>query len=172
MDWRGFFILMEQGAIGTWVRESPSLLAFPTILALHAIGMGLLVGTNAAMDCRILGLARGVSLSSLERLTPTMRFGFWLNAVSGVFLFLAYPTKALTNPVFYLKLLLIALGLFNTWLVRKRISGAINTAAAASVNLRLLAIASLILWVGAIFSGRFLAYTYNYVNASDFLQRQ
>src|SRR5687768_1210451 len=100
MDWQGFFILLEQNSIGIWVSQSPSLLAFPTILALHAVGMGLLAGTNAAMDLRILGFARGVPVSTLERLVPTMRFGFWLNAVSGVLLLLAYPTKALTNPVF------------------------------------------------------------------------
>jgi hypothetical protein len=104
MDWKGFFILLEEGSIGLWVRESPSFLAFPTILALHAVGMGLLAGTCAAMDFRVLGIAQDVPLSSLERLVPTMRFGFWLNAVSGVLLLLAYPTKALTNPVFYLKL--------------------------------------------------------------------
>ena len=37
--------------------------------------------------------------------------GFWVNAVSGVLLLIAYPTKALTNPLFYVKLVLIAIGL-------------------------------------------------------------
>ena len=37
--------------------------------------------------------------------------GFWINAVSGVLLLIAYPTKALTNPLFYVKLVLIAIGL-------------------------------------------------------------
>src|SRR5262245_53727548 len=114
MDWRGVFIVLEEGGLGRWIRESPSMLAFPTIIALHAVGMGLLVGTNAAMDFRILGFARGVPISSLERLVPVMRFGFWLNAVSGVLLLLAYPTKALTNPVFYLKLLLITVAMIDT----------------------------------------------------------
>jgi hypothetical protein len=89
MDWRGFFILLELDPIGTWVRESSSLLAFPTIIALHAVGMGLLAGTNAAMDFRILGFAKGIPISALEKLVPIMRFGFWLNAASGVFLLLA-----------------------------------------------------------------------------------
>src|SRR6266850_7443425 len=121
MDWKGFFILFEQGSIGTWVRESPSMLAFPTIIALHAVGMGLLAGSNAAMDFRIFGFARRVPISTLENLVPVMRFGFWLNAVSGVLLLLAYPTKALTNPVFYLKLLFIAVALVDTLWIRKKI---------------------------------------------------
>jgi hypothetical protein len=167
MDWQGFFILLEQGSVGLWVRESPSILAFPTILALHAVGMGLLAGTCAAMDLRLLGVARGVPLSSLERLVPTMRFGFWLNAFSGVLLLLAYPTKALTNPVFYLKLLLIAMAMVTASLIRKHIvqkSPDMETSMPASD--KFLAVASMILWAGAVFAGRFLAYTYNYIDAS------
>ena len=167
MDWHGFFILLEQNSIGTWVAESESLLAFPTILALHAVGMGLLAGTNAAMDLRILGFARGIPLSSLERLVPTMRFGFWLNAVSGVLLLLAYPTKALTNPIFYLKLFLIAMAMVDTALVRKHIirdSADMDTSVAGKG--KLLAVASLVLWAGAVFSGRFLAYTFRYMDSS------
>jgi hypothetical protein len=167
MDWRGFFILLEQGRIGSWVRESPSLLAFPTVIALHAVGMGLLAGTNAAMDFRLLGFARGIRLSALERLVPTMRFGFWLNAVSGVLLLLAYPTKALTNPLFYVKLSLIAIAMVNTLFIRREIVQ--KTAAdgkSESAKGKIMAIASLVLWAGAVFTGRLLAYTYRYLDSS------
>ena len=167
MDLKGFFILLEASRLSTLVRESPSMLAFPGIIALHAIGMGLLAGTNAAMDFRILGFASGVPISSLERLVPVMRFGFWLNALSGILLLAAYPTKALTNPLFYVKLTLIALALADTSLVRKEIihkSTAEDTS--ASRRGRRLAAASLALWAGAVISGRLLAYTYKYLDAS------
>jgi hypothetical protein len=167
MDWRGFFILLEQNSIGTWVAEAETLLAFPTILALHAVGMALLAGTSAAMDLRLLGIARGIPLSSLERLVPTMRFGFWLNAISGVLLLLAYPTKALTNPVFYLKLFLIAMAMIDTSLVRKHIiRGSTNVDTAVRAGGKFLAVASLVLWAGAVFSGRFLAYTFRYMDST------
>src|SRR6267142_2189824 len=120
-SWQGFLILVEQSGISVWMRESPSMLAFPTIIALHAVGMGLVAGSNAAMDFRILGFGRGIPISSLERFVPIMRFGFWLNAASGILLLLAYPTKALTNPVFYLKLLFIAVALVDTFVIRKQI---------------------------------------------------
>jgi hypothetical protein len=167
MDIKGFFILLEASGLSTWVRESPSMLAFPTVIALHAIGMGLLAGTNAAMDFRILGFARGVPISSLERMVPVMRFGFWLNAVSGVLLLLAYPTKALTNPLFYVKLSLIAIALVDTLLVRKEI---IHKSTAEDLSVpakgKYLAVASLALWAGAVISGRLLAYTYTYLDSS------
>jgi len=167
MDWKGFFILFEANGIGTWVRESPSMLAFPTIIAIHAVGMGLLAGTNAAMDFRIFGFARGVPISTLESLVPVMRFGFWMNAVSGVRLLLAYPTKALTNWVFYLKLILIALAMVDTLLIRKQViqkSGVDDTS--VSARGKVLAGLSLACWAGAIVSGRLLAYTYLYLNSS------
>ena len=40
-----------------------------------------------------------------------MRIGLWMNLLTGIALLVGYPTKALTNPVFYLKLGLIATGL-------------------------------------------------------------
>ncbi|HYR89668.1 MAG TPA: hypothetical protein VE422_36680 [Terriglobia bacterium] len=167
MDWKGFFILFEQGSIGTWVRESPSMLAFPTIIALHAVGMGLLAGSNAAMDFRIFGFARRVPISTLENLVPIMRFGFWLNAVSGVLLLLAYPTKALTNWIFYLKLALIAIAMVDTLLIRKHILQKPNVdATSVSARAKILAALSLACWAGAIVSGRLLAYTYIYLDAS------
>jgi len=134
------------------------MLAFPGILTLHAIGMGFAVGINAALDLRILGVAPNVPLGELRRFMPILWAGFWLNAVSGVLLLIGYPTKALTNPVFYLKLTLI--GVAMTLLVRiSRLVFATNSPITS--RLRNLAIASLVCWAGAITAGRLLAYTYH-----------
>lgn len=167
MDLKGFFILLEASPLSVWVRESPSLLAFPTIIALHAVGMGFLAGANAAMDLRIFGFARGVPLSTMERLVPVMRFGFWMNAVSGILLLIAYPTKALTNPLFYVKLLLIAIAMVDTLLIRKQIiHKSVGDDTSIPAKGKILAGLSLALWAGAVISGRLLAYTYTYLDAS------
>src|SRR5262245_41099785 len=167
MDIHGFFILLEDSGLSRWVRESPSLLAFPTIIALHAIGMGLLVGANAAMDFRILGFASGIPISSLERLVPVMRSGFWLNAISGLLLLLAYPTKALTNPVFYTKIFLITCAMVDAFLIRKEILQRFNVDDVLVSNRgKVLAIASLFMWAGAVVAGRLLAYTCLIIDAS------
>ena len=85
--------------------------AFPGILVLHAIGMGFAVGVSAALDLRILGVAPRVPLAEMRRFLPFLWAGFWLNAASGLLLLIGYPTKALTNPVFYLKLTLIGVAM-------------------------------------------------------------
>ncbi len=53
------------------MRESPSVLSFPMILAVHTIGLGLLAGINVALDLRMLGVAARVPLAEFRQL--------WLN---------------------------------------------------------------------------------------------
>jgi hypothetical protein len=162
---------LESTALSVWIRESTSVFAFPAILSAHAIGMGLAAGINAALALRLLGVGPDIPARDLKHFVPAMWFGFWLNAVSGVVLLLGYPTKALTNPVFYLKLSLIAAAMWTFTLIRRRLfrepaSLSIPLHGAASRGLRLLAVASLVCWAGAITSGRLLAYTYTRLFAS------
>jgi hypothetical protein len=155
-----FFQWLETSAFSTVLRENPSIMAFPFILILHTVGLGFLVGANVAINGRILGLARGIPLLSMRRYYRVMWAGFWVNAFSGVLLLIAYPTKALTNPVFYLKLTMIAAAL---WLARaiRRYAQATPVAAGmpAPQALRALALAGMACWLIAIVAGRFLAYT-------------
>lgn len=157
-----FFAWLEATGLSVWVRESTSVLAFPAILSAHAIGMGLAAGFNATLALRLLGAAPSIPLAELRRFVPVMWFGFWMNAVSGLLLLIGYPTKALTNPLFYLKLSLIAIGmgLFLT-LDRKTLQAATPVIGAAAPRLRRLASLSLVCWAGAITAGRLLAYTYS-----------
>jgi len=153
-----FFIWLETSALSVWVRESPSVFAFPIILACHTVGMGFLAGMNAAIALRILGFAPGVPLAAARRVFPVLWGGFWLNAVSGVVLLIGYPTKALTNPVFYFKLLCVALGLIVQTVIRRRLLE--DEQSDVPFWGKMFAYASLAVWTAVIFSGRFLAYTY------------
>ena len=124
--------------------------------------MGLLAGANAAMDLRILGFAPLVPLSAMVKFYPVMWIGFVINAISGVLLFIGYPTKALTNPVFYLKLACIAAGMvLMSWLRRNVVA----PGDPSRINGRMIAVLSLLVWAGAVVSGRLLAYTCRYLLA-------
>jgi len=133
--------------------------AFPFILILHAWGMGIIAGGNAAIDLRILGFAPRVPLSAMAKFYPVMWFGFAINAISGFLLLMGYPTKALTNPVFYLKLLCIAVGMVLMSRLRRRVVPEDSP----PPNAKVLAALSLIVWAGAIVAGRLLAYTCKYL---------
>jgi hypothetical protein len=156
------FTWIETTALSIWLRESPSLWAFPFVLILHTVGLAFLVGSNVLLDVRVLGLARGVPLRTLERYGVVMWSGFWLNAVSGVLLLIAYPTKALTNPLFFVKLALIAIGLGMWTKLRARLSALpVPEAPVLPPRLKARAAASLICWGAGITAGRLLAYTYS-----------
>jgi hypothetical protein len=158
-----FLIWLEATPLNQWIVGSPSLFAFPGILTLHAIGMGFAVGLSAAIDLRILGVAPRIPLAEMRRFVPILWAGFWLNAASGVLLLIGYPTKALTNPVFYLKLLLIAAAMTLVVRISRALEG--NDGAVSPDRLRRLAMVSLACWVGAVTAGRLLAYTYTRLTA-------
>jgi hypothetical protein len=160
-----FLIWLESTALSQWIVGSESMFAFPGILALHAIGMGFAVGICLALDLRVLGVAPGVRIAEMRRFVPVVWAAFWLNAVSGVLLLIGYPTKALTNPVFYLKLLLIGVGLWLFRRIGRRVFDDAGEERAQSPMVQRLAIFSLVCWVGAITAGRFLAYTYHRLTA-------
>jgi hypothetical protein len=87
---------LEHSGFAMTIKQSTVLYELP--LVLHAIGMAILVGFSTAVYVRILGLASSVPLAPLERFFPVMYAGFWINAASGVLLFILYPIKAVTNP--------------------------------------------------------------------------
>ena len=156
-----WFIWVESSAFSVWVRESNSVFAFPTILSLHTIGMGLVAGLSAAIDLRILCFAPQAPLIEMKRFFPAVWIGFWLNASSGVVLLIGYPTKALTNPIFYSKLVFIAFGMAALMLMKNHVFRDQHPGEDPVPRKgRMLAVASLACWAGAITAGRFLAYTY------------
>ena len=71
---------MEGTALAAWTRESPSIWAYPTILTLHTIGLGIVVGASVVVDLRLLGYARRIPSVDLAPLFPVMWWAFALNA--------------------------------------------------------------------------------------------
>src|SRR5262249_60556135 len=105
-----FLASLENSGFGTWVREAPTIWAYPTVLFLHTVGLAFLVGINVAIDLRILGVASSMPLAPMKKLFPWMWAGFWINAASGVALLIADATTKLANPVFAVKMAVISLG--------------------------------------------------------------
>jgi hypothetical protein len=159
-----FLDTLEQSGFSRWFRETQSFFGYYFVLTFHTIGLSLIVGPNTAIDLRLLGIAREIPIPPLKRLFGLMWFGLLLNVLSGVFLVIAYPVKSLTNPVFYLKLVLVGLAV---WVLQKIKRAVFEDPAATDeilmANGRTLAIVSLALWVGVLTTGRLLAYTCNYL---------
>jgi hypothetical protein len=150
---------LEETGISNFVRESPSIFAFPTVLLLHTIGMALCVGVNAGIDLRILGFAPSIRMAPLERFVPVLWLGFTINAITGTLLVMQDASTKLRNPDFYLKMVFIAVALIILKMTRKRVFGdpMIDKGPFPS-NAKVLAALSLFFWLAAITAGRLLAY--------------
>jgi hypothetical protein len=160
-----FFAFVEGSELASWIRgESIEwTFVFPVVVTLHTIGMGFLAGGSAAIDLRILGLAPRMPLKLMRQFFPTLWLSFAINALTGILLLIAYPTKALTNPVFYVKLCLIALAV---WLLHRVSVVALRAGnieqGTVTLKAKQLAWASLLSWVALITAGRLLAYTHKW----------
>ena len=154
-----FLLWLEQTAPSIWIRESPSLWGFPFILLLHTVGLGVAAGFGVALNVWWLRESPGESSVPLQAGFTVAGIGFALALASGLLLLLAYPTKALTDGVFYVKIALIVAALGQLGWLRPRFAGG------SSSGRRAFAVAAIVAWLGAIVAGRFLAYTYNYLTA-------
>ncbi len=148
---------IEATPLATWLRESPSIWGYPTVLTLHTVGLALLVGPSWALDLRLLGFAPAVPLRALERTFPAMWIGFWINGISGLLLFAADASTKGATLLFATKLTLIAIAVVNIFAIR-RVVYRRGSEPASSPIARTLAVVSIVLWVAAIGTGRWMAY--------------
>lgn len=149
---------VQETSLALWVSGSPSLLGYPTILALHTVGLAMLVGGSVAVDLRLLGVARASSLAATRPLFRLMWTGLVINAATGTLLFIADAVHKAGQPVFWIKLACVAGGV---WLVVRTaaiVAAAPDGPAPISAQGRRLALLSLALWTGAIIAGRLMAY--------------
>ena len=159
------FSWVEHTGLSQWIRGGS--FAFPLILTAHVLGAGFIAGTGAAVALRLLGVARGVPVSLFERFYPVFWAALTLNVASGLMLLDAYPYKAFTNPMFYLKLSLIGIGVYAAVKIRDDVLRAsawqTSGGGAAMHNRVILAWLSLGCWAGTLIAGRLLAYTYKWL---------
>lgn len=148
-------LFLEQSPVPTWVRESGSLWAYPTVLTLHTLGLGILVGVSAFIGLRALGIGAALPTALVGRLRPWFWFGLSMNACTGLLLFAADANTKAMQPVFWIKLIAIAAALLLTLRLQRHLS---DRAFSPEHPPLVLASASLVCWMLAITAGRFMAY--------------
>ena len=149
---------LEQSGFAVTIKENAVLYELP--LVLHAIGMGVLVGLSTAVYLRILGFASTLPLAPMKPFFPLMYAGFWINAVSGVVLFSLYPTKAVTNPGFFIKMGGVVLAVVCLRRIKQQVFDRASRLDDEPVrkNDKILAGAALFVWLLTITAGRLMAY--------------
>ena len=155
-----FLESVQYSEFGLWIAGGDTIFAFPMILVLHTVGLGIVVGMSAILNFRVLGVARGVPLADLQGLFRIIWWGFALNATTGVLLFIAAAADKAYQEIFYVKLVLIVLALVTMQRLRRTVfANPVALAGYIPQAAKSLAIGSLVLWMGAIVAGRLMAYT-------------
>ena len=154
-----FLVSIEELPLSTWVRSGQSVWGYATILFLHTVGMGIVAGVGCMIDLRLLGVAPGIPIKPLERLYPLMWAGFVLNLLTGTALLMADATVKMTNPVFGVKMVFVAVGVFFLVRMRTRVFEHPRLDQGPPPGAKAMAWMSLACWLGAIVTGRLLGYT-------------
>lgn len=145
------FALLEASDLATFLRGS--FIAYPIVNAAHILAIGALVTCAALMDLRILGLGQALPMRLvLDIVRPITGMALLAAVVTGGLLFSVRPLEYASNPAFLVKLALVIAAIVNATfytLLADRL---------ASMLRKGLAILSLILWVLAAVSGRFIGF--------------
>lgn len=140
--------MIEQAFIwlgNTWAGQylAGSTAAFAATEAVHIIALSLVGGAVLVADLAVLGVV--MKRSRTELLIPQLQgiflIGLAVVVISGVLLVAAGPYKYYTNPLFPLKLLLLAAALVVQYFLQRR---------------KWLAVSSLVLWTAVVIAGRWL----------------
>ena len=120
--------------------------------------MAIVVGINFAIALRLIGWVPEFYLSPFNRFYQIHWIGALVVLLSGIGLLLAYPAKALTNPVFYLKFAALSIGLLiDAWLQKQIQTDRLRNFLPAKI--KAIAALSIVLLHQPLTAGSFLTYT-------------
>ena len=151
---------IEGSALGQAMRQW--LWLYPAVETLHITGIGLLFGSVAVLDLRLLGLSRTIPVRRLAaHVLPWSAASFLLIVPTGLSMFIAHASEFIASPVFVLKIgLIMTAGInaavFHAGVFRRAADW--DVGAAPPVAARAAAALSLLLWISVIACGRLLAY--------------
>lgn len=143
---------IHDSALAVFIRTSH--LGYPLLEIVHIAGIALLFGTLLLVDLRIMGVSPELPARRLARFALAWTLvGFGFIVMSGSLMFVARINEFIANPVFKYKFGLILLAGINAAVMHTR-DGLLKLDATAKLQAAL----SIVLWLGVITAGRWIAY--------------
>ena len=156
----GFLIALETSEIGTLIRQSTWI--YPTANVAHVVAIALFAGAIAVMDVRMMG---GMAGSDPARVVRGARRAVVVALIavllSGAVLFTAEASHVALNPVFQIKMGLVAFGLVHALFMGGRAVRALDSLgpqASMPGFARFAGALSMLTWLSVVRLGRYIAY--------------
>ena len=156
----GFLIALETSEIGTLIRQSTWI--YPTANVAHVVAIALFAGAIAVMDVRMMG---GMAGSDPARVVRGARRAVVVALIavllSGAVLFTAEASHVALNPVFQIKMGLVAFGLVHALFMGGRAVRALDSLgpqASMPGFARFAGALSMLTWLSVVGLGRYIAY--------------
>src|SRR5262245_16792584 len=153
-----FLHRLQDSPFTDWLLGSDSIWRYPLVLTLHTVGLAILVGSSVVVYLRLLDVGVGMPIDRLRTLYRSIWFGFALNLVTGLVLFVTEAADRAGDPVFYIKLGAIFVALWLGQLVKRRAIDPPVITLADRTRSHWIAYAGLACWTVAIVAGRLMAY--------------
>ena len=144
-----------------WAMAGGAPWLWPLVAILHFIGMALVIGCIGAIDLRMLGVAKDVSIRAIQSLLPWGLLGFALNVATGVAFYAGNP-EGYQSGAFFFKMMCVLLAgvnglLFYTSGLSRDVQS-VGPGEDVPFGAKITAVASLLFWFGVIFWGRMLTF--------------
>jgi uncharacterized membrane protein SirB2 len=155
----------------SWLQNTPFSLTIssnawiiPTLQTIHILSIALVISSVFLLYLQLAGLIRGgqTTAQAAHRFLPFIWGPLPVLLITGVLLISAEPARSLQNPSFMLKMVLLPIAIGVTLLFQRKLNRAPDYWDATAVHratVKLIAVASLALWAGIVFAGRWIAYT-------------
>ena len=142
-----------------WMRSE--VWVIPAVQTLHLLALAALLGSAIMLDMKLAGMvAREDTGGALvRRYLPTLWAALAVLLASGSTLLWAEPERVLTKQIFWIKMALVLGAFLLTFLLRQRLLRR-REAEVSSVSDAAFGWIALVIWVGAVFCGRWIAYAY------------
>ena len=150
---------IEDSGIAEYIRVSAY--GYPAMIALHSLGLAIMVGLSVVLSLRILGFFQPIPYVSLHRQLKIAWVGFIVNFISGGLLFASQATTYMTDREFLLKMAFVIIGAILVAVLQGRVkSGSASWTASSPPpgGTRTLAMLTIACWVFGMITGRLIAY--------------
>jgi hypothetical protein len=133
----------------------------PTLQTVHILGVAVLFSSAMLVDLRILRLLqRDVPLPEVaRRFLPVIWPVVVILLLTGSLLIIGEPRRSLLNSTFYLKMTLLIVAVLLTAGLQWSFATARDQGRARLIAGQVVATASILVWCGVLFAGRWIAYT-------------